>query len=107
MGDWRQPRIGLTRHERGIPLALLQCIVEDAGFTIESQQLCVFPPLNRIFGRLGVETYNSRVLTVLDAWVSKLLSWKLCYHAVSAWQKIRPTSVFFVLRRNGQPTFEG
>lgn len=102
MGDWRQPRSGLTRHERGIPLALLKRIVEHAGFTIESQQLCVFPPLNRIFGRLGVETYNNKILTMLDAWLSKFFSLKLCYHAVSAWQKVRPTSVFLVLRRNGQ-----
>ncbi len=107
MGDWRQPRVGLTRHERGIPLGLLCRIVKDAGFTIESQQLCVFQPLNRIFTRLGVETYNSRVLVVLDAWLSSLLSWKVCYHAVSAWQKIRPTSVFLVLRRTGEPPLGG
>lgn len=104
MGDWRQPRTGLTRHERGIPLPILLRIVEDAGFTIESKHLCVFPPLNRICSRLGVDTYNNKILTVLDAWLSKLFSWKLCYHAESAWQKVRPTSAFLVLRRNGQST---
>ena len=107
MGDWRQPRSGLTRHERGIPLVLLRRIVEDAGFTIESQQLCVFPPLNRIMGWLGIATYNSRLLTVLDAWLSKLFSWKVCYHAVNSWQKIRPSSVFLVLRRHSDPRLGG
>jgi SAM-dependent methyltransferase len=100
MGDWRQPRSGLTRHERGIPLPLLLRIMEDAGFTIESKQLCVFPPLKRIFGRLGIDTYNNKILTVLDAWLSKLSSPRLRYHAENAWQKVRPTSAFLVLRRN-------
>ena len=100
MGDWRRPRAGLTRHERGIPLQLLRSIVHDAGFAIESESLCVFPPLTRVFNSLGFEVYNSRLLTVLDAWLSRLLAWNLRYHAKSASQKIRPTSVFFVLRKN-------
>jgi len=107
MGDWRRPRAGLTKHERGIPLHLLRGIVRDAGFTIESERLCVFPPMTRLFNRLKIEVYNSRLLTVADAWLSRLLSWNLRYHAESAGQKIRPTSVFFVLRRNDAPPVKG
>lgn len=100
MGDWRYPRVGLTKHERGIPLHLLCVIIEKAGFTIERQQYCVFPPLSRLFRWLRTDVYNSRVLTLLDAGLSWLFVWNLHYHPKNFWQKIRPTSVFFVLRRN-------
>ena len=103
MGDWRQPRPGLTRHERGIPLHLLRGIVEEAGFEILSEQLCVFPVFPRVFRWIRPDVYNSRLLTILDAWFSILLSWNLNYHPKKTWQKVRPTSAFFVLRK--KPVF--
>ncbi|QQS55456.1 MAG: class I SAM-dependent methyltransferase [Candidatus Competibacteraceae bacterium] len=35
MGDWRYPRPGLIKRERGIPLKLLTSILTNAGFLIE------------------------------------------------------------------------
>ena len=43
MGDWRKPRRGLTKRERGIPLELLDKIVQKQGFKIRHRTLCKFP----------------------------------------------------------------
>jgi len=99
MGDWRYPRPGLTRHERGIPLGLLRRIVETAGLQIEHEGLCLFPPVAKIVGPLRKDVYNSRSATLLDAFLSRLFAWNLRYHARNALQKLRPTSAFYVLKK--------
>ncbi len=102
MGDWRNPRHGLTRHERGIPLNLLNEMVGKAGFRVERATLCVFPPLSIISGYLGIRPYLSKVTVAIDAMLSRLFSWNLRYHATSKWHKIRPTAVFYVLVKSQQ-----
>ena len=49
MGDWRKPRRGLTKRERGIPLHLLQRIAVESGFEVIKQSLCMFPTTPRLF----------------------------------------------------------
>ena len=48
MGDWRKPRPGLTRNERGFPLAWLDENVTRAGFRIVRRRLCMFPGTKRL-----------------------------------------------------------
>src|SRR5712691_9854665 len=48
MGDWRLPRKGLTKRERGIPLHLLQEMITRAGFHIIRERLCAFPLTRRL-----------------------------------------------------------
>ena len=97
MGDWRYPRSGLTKRERGIPIKLLRKILSDNGLKIQHEALCAFPPLSRLCKGLGIDPYNSKVCTSIDALLSKMFRWNLRYHASSSWQKIRPTAAFFVL----------
>lgn len=99
MGDWRRPRRGLTKRERGIPLQILHEIIGRGGFEIVAESLCVFPPLSIICGKLGIRPFNSPIATALDAWLSNMFSWNVKYHAKSSWQKIRPTAVCFVLEK--------
>lgn len=99
MGDWRFPRAGLTKHERGIPLGLLQDMVRDAGLVVHREALCIFPPLSGFASRISPAVYNSEFWTRLDAFLSAMFRWNLTYHATSAWRKFRPTSVFFVLMK--------
>jgi SAM-dependent methyltransferase len=40
MGDWRGPRRGLTKNERGIPIRLLRAIIARAGLTIVREAPC-------------------------------------------------------------------
>ncbi|MDJ0699523.1 MAG: methyltransferase domain-containing protein [Woeseiaceae bacterium] len=104
MGDWRNPRHGLTRHERGIPLHLLREMVGKAGFRVERATLCVFPPLTIICRYLGISPYLSRVAVATDAMLCRLFRWNLRYHATAKWHKVRPTAVFYVLVKS--QTFE-
>jgi len=99
MGDWRYPRPGLTRHERGIPRSILRGIAEGAGLQVEREGLCLFPLVAKIFGPLHKDVYNSRWATLLDAFLSCIFAWNLDYHARNAFQKLRPTSAFYVLKK--------
>lgn len=99
MGDWRFPRTGLTRHERGIPLDLLKGMINDVGLVVRHESLCVFAPLSIIFKRVVPSVYNNSIITRLDKILCRLFRWNLTYHAISSWKKIRPTSGFFILEK--------
>lgn len=95
MGDWRNPRRGLTKRERGIPLSVFEHIIRDSGFSIERRTLCRFPILPRVFR----DTYNKPTLTYLDYLLSFLFSYNTKYHRVQWWEKLGPSTVYFVLRK--------
>ncbi len=99
MGDWRKPRSGLTKHERGIHLPILRRIVTDAGFEIVREKRCMFPLTSRLRKIVGKPAYNSGFAVGLDIIFSALFSGNKVYHAESKWQKLRPTSVYMVLRK--------
>jgi SAM-dependent methyltransferase len=46
MGDWRKPRKGLTRRERGIPIKVFRGMIADAGLVVQAEPLSrtIFPP---------------------------------------------------------------
>ena len=100
MGDWRAYRgTGLTRRERGIPLAILESAVKSAGLEIERKSYWNFPGTVRLGMALNVPTFNSPTLTMVDAIASRMLRANLRYHATTRWQKFRPTCVALELRR--------
>jgi SAM-dependent methyltransferase len=99
MGDWRKPRIGLTRRERGIPAEILDGIVRRAGFTVRRRSLCDFPPIPRVAGKFGLAAYNNYVLTLMDALVSRAFSWNIKYHRTRLHEKLAPSSAFYVLEK--------
>ncbi len=99
MGDWRRPRPGLTRHERGIPLHLLRGFIKDAGFTVVVENRCCFAPLMFVNRKLGGDAYNSRALTFLDYVLSSMPFWSTKYHAQTWREKFRPMGIFFVLTK--------
>lgn len=99
MGDWTRPRPGLTKRERGIPAAILRAIFADAGLAIMREARCVFRPMARMGASTGRSVYNSRVLTRLDALMSRAFAWNRRYHAVNVFQKVQPAAAFFVLRK--------
>ncbi|GIU68449.1 MAG: hypothetical protein KatS3mg093_336 [Candidatus Parcubacteria bacterium] len=99
MGDWRKPRSGLTKRERGIPLNILRKIVEQNNLKIISERLVLFPLLRRIsFG--NYKGGNSKFWVTIDYLLSKIFSWNRRYHATNFFHKIRPQSVFLVLRKD-------
>ncbi len=99
MGDWRKPRIGLTKNERGFPIKWLDNRLSEAGFVFERRAFCVFP-LTAILGKLfGVSAYSSRGLVALDHIMGGLTLWNYHYHRDSLFKKIGPTSAFYILRK--------
>jgi SAM-dependent methyltransferase len=99
MGDWRAPRRGLTKRERGIPQVILRRIVKDAGLTIRREQVCVFPLTGPIFNKLGTVPFNSRFIVLLDRVLCALSRWNMTYHRVRLWRKFAPTCVSLVLKK--------
>jgi SAM-dependent methyltransferase len=98
MGDWREPRIGLTKRERGIPLQILEEIITANNLVIIKCTLCDFPITEKIFHKFGI--YNSYFATLIDAWISKAFKWNLNYHPKSSIQRLRARSAFFVLKKS-------
>lgn len=101
MGDWRQPRPGLTRNERGIPRQLLRDYLAAAGFRPEHTAWCAFPTTRHLGHRSRALGYNGSLGVTLDAVLSRAFAWNYRYHPGSRWQKLRPTSEFLVLRKVG------
>ena len=100
MGDWRLPRPGLTKRERGIPREIFRGIIRQAGFRTLHERLCMFPVVQRLFKYVGNgQTYNSRLVVRIDHLLCKVFAWNRRYHAHSSFQKLRPASLFFVLTK--------
>lgn len=99
MGDWRNPRRGLTKRERGIPLEIMDKIVRNAGFKVKHRSLCNFPLIPKLTNKLGISAYNSYVATMADSLLSQLFSWNIKYHRTKLREKFAPASVYYVLEK--------
>lgn len=103
MGDWRKPRYGLTKRERGIPIEIFRARIRDLGFEIVQERFCFAMTsfLQRKIGRFfrkPLHAYKWYVL--LDSVISRWTTFNLTYHAENIFQRISPTSVFYVLKKN-------
>lgn len=101
MGDWRIPRPGLTKHERGIPANILRNVVVTAGLEIVRERFCAFSLTAKLRRFLPKDhfVYNSAAIVAVDDWISSLPIWSKRYDAKSILQKLRPVSVFIVARK--------
>jgi SAM-dependent methyltransferase len=97
MGDWRNPRRGLTKNERGIPKQLYLRAVASAGFQVVSATLCLFPAHSRLAG-FGLSLDTKRGLA-LDRVLCAATGWNDRYHPLKPWQKAHPTSLSVAMRR--------
>lgn len=99
MGDWRKKRPNLTKRERGIPLDIFRKIIRDNKLEIISENKCVFPLMQILGNILNIKIYNSKSLVLADKICSTFFSWNNKYHPESVFQKLRPTSVFYILKK--------
>jgi SAM-dependent methyltransferase len=102
MGDWRQPRKGLTRNERGIPLNLFRQTFKELNAEIVNEALCF--SMTAFFQRGWSKLFKRPVYTYpayiwFDKWFSKALSGNLHYHATKKLERIAPQSVFYVVKK--------
>jgi ubiquinone/menaquinone biosynthesis C-methylase UbiE len=103
MGDWRKPRIGLTKRERGIPLPVFRSIVGQAGFRIERETLCIFSAASRVERLTGLRLWISPAVVKLDRFICALPWWSRRYHTQTLWDRLRPTAVSLVLQKVSAP----
>ena len=99
MGDWRRPRSGLTKRERGIPVDIFDKIISDAGLIKVAKTYCVFPIVPKLCNKLNISAYNSLIAVIVDKFICSLFSGSPKYHAETTVDKIRPTSAFYVLKK--------
>lgn len=99
MGDWRHPRRGLTKRERGISHAIFQQIIADAGFEVVRETRCSFSLTSRLSWFVSRPVWTYKWIVQLDRLICRLPVWPRHYHATSTWHKIRPVAVAYVLRK--------
>jgi SAM-dependent methyltransferase len=99
MGDWRQPRPGLTKNERGIPLKIFRKIIAGAGLRIKQETKCMLPITRRIGRLLNKPVYNSIALVLMDKTLCSLPVWRYKYHPTTKIEKLQPGAVFYVVEK--------
>ena len=100
MGDWRKPRKGLTRNERGIPSQLMRAYLETAGFDVVHWYYCMFAPFSKLNGiRIVRGFWNYGWLMPIDQLASWTFSWNKTYHRTGVLEKLAPHCVFGIARR--------
>jgi hypothetical protein len=96
MGDWRAPRRGLTKRERGIPRGLLEGGATAAGFSIVRATVCYFPPWVRLCQKFGRFPFTSKWATRIDAVLAQAFDFNYRYHRISLASRFAPASLFIV-----------
>jgi SAM-dependent methyltransferase len=103
MGDWRHPRPGLTKRERGIPLGRLRELTRACALTMVHEGLCKFPLTHRLFNPLArAGAYSSPFAVRVDALLSASFSWNVTYHPTSLIRRLCPGAVFLLLQKPGR-----
>lgn len=100
MGDWRLPRRGLTKRERGIPLPVFRMLITKTGFSIEKETLCGFPVTSRIGGMLVTHHFNSHMMVRIDQFLARMFVWNYRYHPATFIRKFIPTVAAYVLKKS-------
>ncbi|HBR99390.1 MAG TPA: hypothetical protein DD979_18735 [Gammaproteobacteria bacterium] len=101
MGDWTQPRAGLTRRERGIPTTIMRSAISDARLEVVRQTPYGFAPATRAWYLISRSSfYNYGMAVALDVLLSRLTSWNHRYHRKTILNRFSPSSVFWVLTKN-------
>ena len=100
MGDWTKPRRGLTKNERGIPIALFRDFIHSAGLYVVREHLHSFALTSRWSYVVRQSPFNVKWIVKLDSLLCSLPIWFRCYHPRLAIQKLRATAVFFVLKKS-------
>ena len=98
MGDWTISRRGLTKRERGIPEAVFEKLVKQNNLQIISKKKIMFPILRRLDYK-NKKAGNNKFFVYLDYLISKLFYWNNKYHSTKPTHKLRPQSIFYVLKK--------
>jgi len=100
LGDFRRPRRGLTRNERGIPPALMERMLDAAGFAVRARRFVDFPGSDTLVRRLGVaRPWEHAWFVRLDHLVSSLTAWNARYWRPRLVDKLAPRAAYWIAER--------
>jgi len=99
MGDWRGPRPGTTKRERGIPLMIFRDIIARVGFNVVSEKRCCSSILAKFSTVINRPVYSSMPVVVLDEILCSVLPSKTKYHPTNLIEKLMAMNVFYVLKK--------
>jgi SAM-dependent methyltransferase len=100
MGDWREQRAGLTKHERGIPPKLFDNMITEAGFEVVRKKYCCFTPIHKFWLKLfNTSGYNSKIAIRVDSYLSSALSWNDKYHRTTIFRKFAPSGIYYLVTK--------
>jgi SAM-dependent methyltransferase len=105
LGDFRQPRPGLTRHERGIPHHLMDRMLDQAGFTLVRKSFASFPGPRELAWRLGQNPWDHVGWVRLDAALARAMAWNAGYRRETLGAKLAPRLCYWLALR--RPTAAG
>lgn len=101
MGDWRRPRPGLTKRERGIPASIMDRAFASANLTIVGRAPCMFPGTPRLSSFISAGApYDSRTIVLIDRLISRCLSRNMSYNRDKFYKKLAPSCLFWVVRKD-------
>lgn len=102
LGDFRRPRPGLTRNERGIPHAMLDAMLAEAGFAVRAKRFVNFPGTRELPFRLGLASaWDNRAIVRLDSALASVTAWNARYWRPRLWDKLAPRSAYWIAERLG------
>lgn len=99
MGDFRGPRHGLTRFERGIPVALMQGFIARAGLAQRPAVYHNTPGLPELVGKLGIAAFNRPLLVAIDRMISAVTRFNDRYWRSSLRDKLAPRMASYIATR--------
>jgi hypothetical protein len=99
MGDFRQPRRGLTRYERGIPAAMMQRFLGAAGLVVERRVYRDTPGLPELAKRFGIIPFNNPAIVALDRAISAFSRFNDRYWRPRLINKLAPRWAAFTARK--------
>ena len=102
MGDWREPRLGLTKRERGIPVHVFEDVFSKNKVEILNKNYltCMTSFIQSKLGFIASKKLISyRAYIVMDKFLASLLSWNIRYHHVKFHHKLAPQNVAYVIKK--------
>lgn len=99
MGDWRYPRRGLTKNERGIPMNYFLNFIRNYKLNIISKKFCDCSFIYKVLEIFFNLKYDTRIVQNIDNFFANIFSWNYKYHRKSLLDKFAPASVFLVLKK--------
>ncbi|WP_282036361.1 class I SAM-dependent methyltransferase [Saccharicrinis aurantiacus] len=102
MGDWNKERHGLTKNERGIPIDFFDDEFNKHPVKVLSKKHCFTMNafLQRKIGRYFKKKLHCYLLYIhLDKVISQLLKNNVTYHATSKYERIAPSSIYYIIKK--------